>query len=286
MASKTQLKAVETSAHPAAEWVHIDPALAIKMLEKNVNNRPVSDRQVAEIADIMRAGRFDWHPATIVFNESGELDDGQHRLWAIIQAGVTVPLLVVKGSSRELRALIDSGMKRAVQHQVRMTSGQQATVTTAAAANRALRYLKFPALVWTSAQTRPSRMEVIDFSIQHHDLLVESVKMGDKMRHALPRSRGVIHAFAFLGMYLPKDKEFVPEFLESMASGAGLTEGDPRLTLRNSSFMTVDKAGSEWDQQKRLAYLIKAVNKHHKGQTAKTLGQFTRDNLPMPQFEF
>ena len=67
---------------------------------------------VAQYADDMLNGHWDLTHQGIAFNTKGELIDGQHRLAAIVKAGVTVKLLVnfdVEDSSH-----MDGGLKRSV----------------------------------------------------------------------------------------------------------------------------------------------------------------------------
>lgn len=54
-----------------------------------------------------------------------QLYDGQHRLWAVVHYGRTVPMLVVSGLSKEARATIDHGRSRSVADQLRILDQEQ-----------------------------------------------------------------------------------------------------------------------------------------------------------------
>lgn len=96
----------------------ITPELAEEMLEHNYEgNRNVMPTQVREFASVMADGRFDsLNGQTIVIDSDGTLYDGQHRLQAIIMAGVTLPFLVVVHDSptRAIESFdtIDNGATR------------------------------------------------------------------------------------------------------------------------------------------------------------------------------
>lgn len=79
------------------ETVFVTPAMAKEWMAKNIHNRNVSDQVVASYARDMRLGRWVLNHQGIAFDNEGNLMDGQHRLLAIIQSGVTVQLLVTFG---------------------------------------------------------------------------------------------------------------------------------------------------------------------------------------------
>ena len=91
----------------------ISPEIAEQYLGKNLHNRNVRQRKVAVYADDMALGRWKWkNGSTIVFNESGVLDDGQHRLLAVIESGKTVRMIVVRGADAGAQDTIDTGIGR------------------------------------------------------------------------------------------------------------------------------------------------------------------------------
>ena len=74
------------------------------------NFRRISERRVKLYAQDMTDGKWALTGESIVFNTAGELIDGQHRLWAVIESGATVQMLVVEGVKSALH--IDSGRPR------------------------------------------------------------------------------------------------------------------------------------------------------------------------------
>jgi hypothetical protein len=79
------------------ELVDVSPALAQAWLNLNHDeNRRIKKARVSQYARTMRAGG--WMPTTetIKFDSLGQLMDGQHRLLAVISAGVTVPMFVAR----------------------------------------------------------------------------------------------------------------------------------------------------------------------------------------------
>ena len=76
----------------------ITPAEATKLLEHVVeNNRPIVDRHVQSLARDMSAGKWTLNGETIKISPQGNINDGQHRLWACITANESFKTAVVRG---------------------------------------------------------------------------------------------------------------------------------------------------------------------------------------------
>lgn len=62
----------------------------------------------------MSAGRWTQCTAPIAFFEDGDLADGQHRLWAVVESGQSQKFLVIRGLSRKDGLNIDTGLNRSL----------------------------------------------------------------------------------------------------------------------------------------------------------------------------
>lgn len=81
---------------------YISPERAKQLLENNYErNRRVRKTWVSTLAEMMQAGDFRSMNGqnTIIVGTDGKLYDGQHRLLAIIESGVTLPFLVCTSDS-------------------------------------------------------------------------------------------------------------------------------------------------------------------------------------------
>jgi hypothetical protein len=90
----------------------VTPELATKWLEGNVHNREIRQGVVARYAADMKAGEWMLTHQGIAFDDEGTLIDGQHRLWAVIESGVTVRTLVTRGADLASQLVIDDHLKR------------------------------------------------------------------------------------------------------------------------------------------------------------------------------
>lgn len=95
-----------------SEIATITPGIAKHMLEHNAENRVLSKPLVDRIASDILNGLWDLNGEAIIVAKSGELNDGQHRLNAIIQANKAVPSNVIFGVERNSRYTVDMGKAR------------------------------------------------------------------------------------------------------------------------------------------------------------------------------
>jgi hypothetical protein len=92
--------------------VSITPQLAKYLLEKNIHNRKLSESTVRCYAKAMREGDWTWNSQPISFSKKGILTNGQHRLTAIVQSGITVDMVIEFNSPDG--ALHDIGKNRTI----------------------------------------------------------------------------------------------------------------------------------------------------------------------------
>lgn len=108
------------------EEVRVTPPMAKRWLERNESNRKVSRARVNAYARDMAAGHWARSPHGIVFNENGDLLDGQHRLHAIVAANVAIRMLVVRGADHDVRLVIDRGRVRSMADALTMAGEKNA----------------------------------------------------------------------------------------------------------------------------------------------------------------
>ena len=94
--------------------ITITPAMAEKMLEKNIANRKVNQANVNRIAADMTTGNYKVNGETIKISSAGEIIDGQHRLLACVKSGMSFDTYIVYNVEREAVGTIDMGKGRSV----------------------------------------------------------------------------------------------------------------------------------------------------------------------------
>lgn len=116
-----------------AEVVTINPGLAGVMLGLNTDNRSLRPVKVRHFARDMKLGRWPLNGQTIIISDTGELNDGQHRLNAIVEANVSIPATVFFGAKRETRITVDQGTAKTGGDYLQMTGHSYGTVLAALA---------------------------------------------------------------------------------------------------------------------------------------------------------
>lgn len=96
------------------EIIDVTPTLAGQLLNANTGNRRLRKDHVHDLAQRMRRGEWRLSPEAISFDVNGRLIDGQHRLNAIVDSGVTCRMLVVFDAPAESFAVIDQGIRRSI----------------------------------------------------------------------------------------------------------------------------------------------------------------------------
>ncbi len=92
--------------------VWVTPAIAKMWLALNENNRSLRSHRINAMARDMKAEEWHYTGEPIKFSRTGRLIDGQHRLYAILESGATVKLLVVVNIDDEAQMYMDTGAKR------------------------------------------------------------------------------------------------------------------------------------------------------------------------------
>lgn len=207
----------------------VSPSMAACLMERNEGNRAVimgnSARSSSSYRDAMLRGEWVINGETIVIAATGELNDGQHRLYAVIKSGCTVPMLLVFGVDRETRHTIDQGIARSAAH-VLMMQGEKNT-TNLATALRLLFQIDHAAGI----NARPSTDELLATLEKHPGVREPSLREAWRLNGLFQTSVGSIGAAYYL--CLQHDEAKAHAFYEVAVSGIGIENAaDPVAKLR------------------------------------------------------
>ena len=118
----------------------IGPKKAEAWLNTNKSNRRMRDGVAERYAEDMRGGRWTACPEHISFYQDGDLADGQHRLWAIVDSGCTVEFPVARGLSRADGLNINTGLARNVIDNARISGADDGLSRTLISAANAIHH--------------------------------------------------------------------------------------------------------------------------------------------------
>jgi uncharacterized protein YciI len=202
----------------------VTPEAARMMLLFNTHNRAVRPAHVRRLARQMTDGRFLVNGDVVAYDWDGVLLDGQHRLEAVLKAGVAVTMIILTGLDPKAQETMDQSTKRTGPDVLRLRDVDvpQASRYAAVARNELL----------MAGIEEPTPQELADeVEDQFHDI-AEAVHVQRRCVQAGLRG-GAIYGTAWL--YLARvDRAAADSFFDTLVTGAGLADNDPRLILRDA----------------------------------------------------
>jgi len=212
---------------PYNKIVNINPDLAAAWLDKNENNRPINWNYVAQLARDMKAGRWRLTHQGIAFDTQGRLIDGQHRLWAVIEADVTVPMRVFFNEPAENIVHIDGNCPRQAAHRITLAR----TLGTVRADELAtLRAMLAGVSLATKRRTLHEEMELLE---THRPAVLFAHEQLPGTRPA-GIANSMTRAVVARAWYCEPDTALLTRFCEVLRTGMSSAEQErPVVLLRN-----------------------------------------------------
>lgn len=209
------------------EAKYISPQMAEELLATTDHNRNVSHARVLTLANLMRSARWQMNGETVIVSQSGKLLDGQHRMFAIIEYGSPVQMLIATGAPDDSFETIDTGRARTAADIAGMQGVANPKIMAAAAG-----------MIWrlfyrTTINEPCSPQTVLDVIERFPALTKWCVYVANTKgaRGILPGG-SLLAALCYLED-IAKKPRLAERFFEGISKGADLTEGSPILALRN-----------------------------------------------------
>lgn len=203
----------------------VTPQLAYKWLEGNTHNRSLRQSVVERYARDMKAGKWRLTHEAVAFAPDGTLIDGQHRLWAVIEANSNIKFMVATDVPPESRAVINSGILRTDVDHLKFGYDMEVSSTAVAIVKRFLKDIQGSGGRPTSDEikrTYDRYQEAIAFTIKAFTRTVRGIT-------TVPVMTAIARA------YFTQEREKLAHFCELLCEGRfknDLTD-EPILLLRN-----------------------------------------------------
>lgn len=257
------------------EVVTITPEHAQWVLEhKNPHNRNLREKDTDTYARDMANDR--WRPTgePIKFDSEGNLLDGQHRLSAVVRAGVPIEFVVITGDLDQEQ--MDSGVKRTMADVLKLRG--EANYIVLATVLRSI--CRWDAENVRYASRAPSRAEMSALLEEKPWLreiapAVHSLQVGARV----PTTVGAVAAYWFWEI----DSEDTLEFFRRVRLGLG-EDHDPSLRLHR--WLASDTNLKTNGERAILAVVVKAWNAFRDGSPIAALryrgSDFRPESFPVP----
>lgn len=205
--------------------VYLTPAYAQRLLERNVNNRKISEKVIQKYIAEIRAGEWRLTPGGLGFDDQGALIDGQHRLHAIIRSNQAVPMLITLGLPTAGQEKVDRQRRRSLFDAFYLagiaTNRQEVEVATCLT-RRTLR---------SESGAVPSDSlvkQTLDCYCEHIRAVFAMMRGDNKSKRGLSQASFLAAAV----LYHEIDAARCAEFLDGVRTGAMLTQDHPAMRLR------------------------------------------------------
>jgi len=239
--------------------VLVTPEMAAKWLDGHQNFRNMRKGFMLRLVADMKAGNFHDIGDPIRFDSSGALVDGQHRLAAIVESGVSISMHVAHGVDRV--EVVDSGTPRSVSDTLNRTMA----VPSANSATAAIRRLHRTQLVDISGAKQNAGISLTNSQIvsyvENHPELITACTDAGNMRGSGASAINYSDAILVLHFAQLKNLDYaaVLSFLESVRDGCGLYKGDPELTLRERLISMQGAARNDSGGFARTYFFLRAL---------------------------
>ena len=248
----------------ALQIVTVTPEMAVQILERNELNRPLNDQHVHRIARQITEGKWKFNGDTIKISSDHSVVDGQHRLWAIIEAKQAVDTIIVTGIERDAFATIDTLRKpRSGSDVIALAGTLKYRNMIAAALGWLIRYQRGVLQTYNQPQNKVENSD-IEVAFKEHPGIVRAVERCMPLRGLA--NPGIV-AFAYY-VALDRNGLLAEKLVDTLIDPAGVSINDPLFRLR--SYFTSDHHKRK-EAVMSIALMFKALNAARAGRKISAL---------------
>lgn len=217
----------------------VTPEMASNMIAKSVasgrkNYRKFDGLHARKMAQDMKEDRWRNNGDPVRVASDGLIMDGQHRLSAIVQSGVSVRLIIYFDFDQEVVdvRLIDTGKGRNLGTHL-AAAGLPHAKLIAATVKLALVYQRGE---WATTENLPKHAlrdsELHEYVEKWKEALIDCASLANRSQRIATSS--LVSALLFIGCRgeKPSEREQAVEFVEKLANGIDLRIDDPIFSLR------------------------------------------------------
>lgn len=243
-------------------------------------NRNLSQRIVREYAYKMRVGL--WKPSgqTISISQEGFLLDGNHRLHALIQAGVSLEMNVSRNVPKDAFDVYDIGKSRTLADMLYIARDVKYAQYISAGAKNIYKFLQVGELGLGSGNRNVqfSLKDILPIIDRYPIELSEGAALYASIRPKLLTQANIIALHLIFGL-IDDDKR--DQFFTGIKDGLGLTAQDPRYLLREKMLADRRTKKNIMPTTMESRYMVYAWNNFYQD---KKMSKFSFDyNDPFPR---
>lgn len=256
----------------------ITPEMARHFLDERPTNRKIVESKVKTYIKELKNGNWAMNGESIILNKNGKVIDGQHRLKAISESGISATAVVVRNVDENAIETIDTGSNRTAAHVLEIKGMSHLLSSTVSAAARLIiafdtnnsGFVKLKA-----GEQHLTTNKAISKWVENNSNVLDSsefVLSTNRIARPLPAS-----ALVFLHFLMQRAgwEQEADDFIQGLVTGAGLGEHDPRLVLRtrlqsDAALRRIAPVGT------RISWALKAIKWYLEGRDAIHPGNMLR----------
>ena len=261
--------------------MNITPKKAGELLSKNYNNRSLRMKRVAVYKSEMMCGNWKSNGIPIIIGSDGELKDGQHRLKACIESGITMKDVVVINLPKTQANCYDIGAQRSARDIAKFEGlddtpffrslGMFATVNVAISGN-----------AWTKNYSKINLIQEMQKHYEACEFVYNKIFIATSARSKAKTRKSSIGAAIFNAYLSGYDTEKLERFCEVL--NFGLIQDDsekPIIALRDNILKATEQTKKE---RTKIYFQCQAVLKaFESGQTNVELRKADKEYYSYPK---
>lgn len=265
-----------------AYFAEIGPELAKKILQTyRTDYRKLRPKHADSIATDMREGNWNLDGSPIRMSDTGELTDGQHRLMAITQTGITQEFLVVDTLPLSTYDTVDTnGLPRNYVDILRRRG--YINCTNRAALVKLIWYWDHKnSLGWKQPLT-VAQMDSVNENPEYKDRIKWAISHAQSLdRRIYARKSAISFSLFILGQI---SELSINELLQAVAVGEGLYRGQPAFALMNRLKNDHNSEREKIRTIDETVWLIfRAFQTYHQNTMRHPGNQLTLNSLTLPR---
>ena len=235
------------------EELTITSEMAVVMLEANKHNRPLNDQHVKRLCRQIQEGKWIVNGDAIKFADTGDVLDGQHRLWAVIYAKMPIRTLVVRGIPNKAFATIDTLRKtRSAADMLYLRGMTKYRQVAAGGLSWMIRYERGVIEEWHAPQNRIENSD-IEKAFEHHSAIAHAAERASQLKYVHTPSM-----LCFLYYVIAQQSDAVANrMMDTLNDATSATQDDPFFLLR--AYM-IARQKKPKDPVMTIALAFKAAN--------------------------
>lgn len=257
------------------QTITLTPELAVELLERNGLNRPLNEQHVSRIARQIKSGKWRFNGDSIKIADTEDILDGQHRLWAVIEAKQAVETVIVYGIAREAFSTIDTLRKpRSGSDVLALNGAHRYRPAIAGGITWLLRYRRGILTEYSSPKNRIENSDIEECYVNNGGI-VQAAERASKLRRI---ANPALMTFLYY-IIVNRNAEIAERMMRTLEYPSAVGIDDPFFCLRSYFLSDHQKAKMPLVT---IALTIKAANAAVNNQKIKVLNWRNQGERPEP----